>query len=492
MSAFITTFLGHQGWMLRSGRSCVLVDPLLWEEFGAVHALEYSVHPPRVFAPENFPAVDAVVLSHEHDDHFDIPSLARLDRRIPVFVSMHSSTAARQIIHEMGFAVRPLVPGVPITIGELQIIPFTGDHFSVNCADEWDTLPYLVRDLHGAGSFFSTVDVALVPAHVRWAKAYAPRPGLVTWSNNALDWSHMADQVAEDVGTEQCWRSMAAGHRLISAEWGKPGAMLMCAGGFAFGGDQAWFNERVFWVDTEQVCARLASTYMDERFCSTLPGQTFWMEGNRLTKIDESTSFLETQPRERWPVRGRRVPAHVPDYAPATGRRSLNDGDDALLREGLDRLAVGLVGGFLFRSLHSILAVEAQGRKPTFALVLRHGSEGSTAVFEYDPSACAFVPVVCANPRDTYLAGWECWAADLIAVLRRELGPIALMFGRARLWNHLPHRFHFDLQEALARVSHPLSSPAGYLSMYRRMWAKSRSIVPAIRAASEAHGGATP
>jgi hypothetical protein len=482
MSTFGTTFLGHQGWMIRSGGSCVLIDPLLWEKFGAVHALEYGVHPPRVFGPEPFPAVDAVILSHEHDDHFDIPSLARLDRRIPVFISVHSSTAALQIMREMGFTVHPLVPGIPLMVGELQIIPFSGDHFSVNCADEWDALPYLVRDIRGTGSLFSMVDVALVPAHVQWAKAHAPAPGLVTWSNNAIDWSHMSDNVAADVGTEQCFRAMSSGHGLISTQWGKPSAMLMCAGGFAFHGDQAWFNERVFWVDTDQVCARLASMYRDERFYSALPGQTFWMEGNRLTKVEENTPFLGTAPRGEWPARGRRVCADIPDYAPATGRRNLNSGDDALLREGLDRLAVALVGGFLFRSLHSILAVEAQGRKPTFALVLRHGSEGSTQVFEYDAPACAFVPVVAPDPRATYLAGWECWATDLIAVLQCEIGPIALMFGRARLWNHLPQRFRFDLQEGLSRVSHPLSGPSCYLPMYRRMWARSRSIVPTIRA----------
>jgi len=468
--------------MIRSGRSCVLVDPLLCEEFGAVHALEYSVHPPRVFGPERFPAVDAVILSHEHDDHFDIPSLARLDRRIPVFISAHSSTAALQIIREMGFVIRPLVPGVPLNIGELQVIPFSGDHLSVNCADEWDALPYLVRDRGDAGSFFSMVDVALLPAHVQWAKAFAARPGLVTWSNNALDWSHMSDSVADDVGTEQCFRAMGAGHRLISTEWGKPGAMLICAGGFAFRGDQAWFNDRVFWVDTEQVCARLASMHRDERFYSALPGQTFWMEANRLTKVEERSSFLGTAPRAQWPTRGRHVRVDIPDYAPATRRRDMNGSDDALLREGLERLAIALVGGFLFRSLHSILAAEAQGRKPTFALVLRYGSEGAAKVFEYDASACAFVPAAAGNPRDIYLAGWECWATDLIAVLRRELGPIALMYGRARLWNHLPHRFRFDLQESLSRVSHPLSSPDAYLPMYRRMWDQSRSIVPTIRA----------
>ena len=476
------TFLGHQGWMVRSGRSCVLIDPLLHEEFGAVHALQYRVHPPRIFDPETFPAVDALILSHEHDDHFDIPSLARLDRRIPVFISVHSSSAALQIIREMGFSVRPLVPGVPLTVSELQVIPFSGDHFSINCADEWDALPYLVRDAGGAGSFFSTVDVALVPSHVRWAKAYASRPGLVTWSNNALDWSHMSDRVADESGTGQCFRSMEAGHRLISAEWGEPSAMLLCAGGFAFHGHEAWFNERVFWVDTEQVCTTLASMYPNQRFYSALPGQTFWMEGNRLTRVDQTTPFLGTAPRAEWPTRGRRIRADVPDYAPATGRRDLDIGDEARLSNGLDKLAIALVGGFVFRSLHSMLTIEAQGRKPTFALVLRHGTEGSTRVFEYDASACAFVAVAVTNPRDAYLAGWECWATDLIAVLEGGLGPIALMFGRARLWNHLPQRFCFDIQEALSRVSHPLSNPRGYLQMYRQMWERSRAIEPTIRA----------
>jgi hypothetical protein len=479
---FATTFLGHQGWMFRSGRSTVLVDPLLCEEFGAVHALEYRVHPPRNFAPASFPAIDAVILSHEHDDHFDIPSLARLDRRIPVYMSAHSSIAAFKIIREMGFKVSPLVPGIPLNLGELEVIPFSGDHVSVNCADEWDALPYMVRDVNGSGSFLTMVDVALMPAHIQWAKAYASRPGIVTWSNNSLDWSHMSDSVVQDAGTEQCFRAMGSGHHLISSEWGKPVAMLMCAGGFAFRGEQSWLNQRVFWVDTEQVCAQLTAIYRDEIFRSTLPGQTFSMEGNRLVKFEQSVPFLSTQPRAAWPKRGRSVPSDTPDYEPATGRRDLSEGDEARLREGLGRLAVALVGGILFRSLHSQLASEMSGRKPTFALVLRYGSSGETLVFEYDASACEFTPQTGLDPRATYVAGWECWATDLIAVLSRQMGPIALMFGRASLWNHLPHRLRFDLQEGLSHVSHPLSAPHDYLQMYSRMWQKSRLIAPTFKA----------
>src|SRR5581483_2226880 len=107
------------------------VDPLLVEDFGDIHALDYRVYPPREFGPDAFPAIDALILSHEHDDHFDIPSLARVDRRIPVYMSSHSSVAAFQILRDMGFDARPLMPGVPLTFGDLQVIPLSGDHLSV-------------------------------------------------------------------------------------------------------------------------------------------------------------------------------------------------------------------------------------------------------------------------------------------------------------------------------------------------------------------------
>ena len=154
---FATTFLGHQGWMVRSDKATVLIDPLLCEDFGAAHALEYRVFPPRVWTLDAMPAIDAVVLSHEHDDHFDIPSLARLDRAIPIYLSSRSSRAARELLAAMGFTVHALVPGVAIRVADLEVVPFCGDHVSINCGDEWDTLPYLVRSTEGHGSFFSRI-----------------------------------------------------------------------------------------------------------------------------------------------------------------------------------------------------------------------------------------------------------------------------------------------------------------------------------------------
>src|ERR1700722_15955693 len=126
------TFLGHQGWLVRSGEATLLVDPLLREDFGDIHALGYRVFPPRRLDLAKLPPVDAVVLSHEHDDHFDIPSLATLSRSIPVHLSARSSTAAKTILATMGFTVHPLAPGMPLPFGDLELTPFAGDHVSVN------------------------------------------------------------------------------------------------------------------------------------------------------------------------------------------------------------------------------------------------------------------------------------------------------------------------------------------------------------------------
>src|SRR5207248_7794285 len=163
-----------------------------------------------------------------------------------------------------------------------------------------------------------------------------------------LDWSHMGEAPARDVGTEQCFHSMGGGHKLIASQWGKPAAMLMCAGGFSFHGRRAWMNDRVFWVDTEAVCRKLGELYRDERFVSTLPGQTFWMQDNRITSIDSAAPFLATAPLPEWPSRGRRVDTHIEDYAPATDRHHLGEGDVERLHEALDELAQGLIGGILF------------------------------------------------------------------------------------------------------------------------------------------------
>ena len=463
---FSTTFLGHQGWAFQTPKAAILVDPLLCEDFGAAHHLGYRVFPPRVWTPAAMPKLDAVVLSHEHDDHFDIPSLVKVDRATPIYLSSRSSSASRRILGDMGFKVHPLIPGIPIQFADLELMPFCGDHVSVDCGDEWDTLPYLVRSTEGHGSFFSMVDISITQGHVEWAAARAMRPGVISWTNNAMDWSHMANYLSERVeGTQQCFMNMGVGHKLITTIWGTPAAMVMCAGGFSFHGDNEWLNHRVFCVDTDQVCENMTKMYRKEKFVSGVPGQTFHMKAGKLASIDPSTPWLATPPRDTWPSRAK-AQVDVVDYVPATGRTELAAGELDQLRTALDAFAGSLVGGPTFRSLSSLLVTECGDLAPTFVISVRDGA--TRHVFEYVSPECTFVPT--ANRLDSYLAGIECWATDLLAVFEGQFGPIALTFGRARLWNALPQRFSFEIFPELHRVSHPLRQPASYYRTYQRLW----------------------
>ena len=151
----------------------------------------------------------------------------------------------------------------------------------------------------------------------------------------------------------------------------------------------------------------------------------------------------------------------------------------AILEQGLQEFAGSLVSGTIFRGLHSLLDDQAKGRIPTFAVALRDSRAGERRVYEYVSSACAFVRGT-SNAEETYLAGIECWATDLLAILKGELGPIALSFGRARLWNALSDQFLFDVFGDLYRMSHPLRRPAEFLRTYQRLWTACASSAPCI------------
>ncbi len=489
---FTTTFLGHQGWMFRSARSCILVDPLLCEEFGHAHALSYRVFPPRILKPAAFPRLSAVILTHEHDDHFDIPSLAQIDRRVPVFLSSRSSMAGVRILGEMGFAVHPLIPGAVFEFGELEVVPLCGDHLNSNTGDEWDTLPFLVRHTRGAGSFFSTVDVKMMQSHIDIVRGRVPRPGIVGWTNNAQDWSHVASFLPErGDSTDPAIARMRAGHALIAAGWGTPAAMLMCAGGFSFHGERSWLNQRVFCVDADRVCQSMETLYRPQRFFAARPGQTFHMENNRLKGVDDDTPFLHLAPKATWPSRAIVPMTTFPDYQPATGKKGIGTDEVELLKRRLTEFAGCLLGGVVFKGLYSMLSVEAMGRMHTFAFVLRQDPGQKPLVFEYNPNGCTFDSVQRseapsidsaqrgdADPREMYLAGMECWAGDLLAVLGGEIGPLCLVFGRAFLWNALPDQFNFDLFSELFRFNHPLRRPEEVYQIYQRLWTQHRQTSP--------------
>ncbi|AOS64385.1 MBL fold metallo-hydrolase [Actinoalloteichus hymeniacidonis] len=76
------TWVGHAGYVVRMGGACVLVDPV-WST--RIPGIARRLTPPGIDWRE-VPRVDAVLISHNHYDHLDAPTLRRLAKTTPMLV----------------------------------------------------------------------------------------------------------------------------------------------------------------------------------------------------------------------------------------------------------------------------------------------------------------------------------------------------------------------------------------------------------------------
>lgn len=76
------TWVGHATYLLRMSGACVLTDPV-WS--ARIPGVPRRVSPPGV-AFADLPKVDAIVISHNHYDHLDAPTVDRFARTTPVLV----------------------------------------------------------------------------------------------------------------------------------------------------------------------------------------------------------------------------------------------------------------------------------------------------------------------------------------------------------------------------------------------------------------------
>jgi L-ascorbate metabolism protein UlaG (beta-lactamase superfamily) len=115
------TWIGHSTVLIQTQGLNILTDPI-WSS----HTGPFSLGPRRVRAPgvrfEDLPKIDAVVISHNHYDHMDLPTLQRLwTRDRPLIVtSLGNDTILRR--HGIGAIARDwggrvtLRPGIDVIV----------------------------------------------------------------------------------------------------------------------------------------------------------------------------------------------------------------------------------------------------------------------------------------------------------------------------------------------------------------------------------------
>lgn len=429
------TFIGWQSWLLESGGTCVLTDPLLHESAGrgSEHVRQdYYFWPPRRFDWNVFPAVETVVLSHEHEDHFNVLSLDRIDRSTCIALSARASDAALKILETMGFSVTLVYPGDQIRCGPIEVSFFGPKHVGQELGDEWDTLSYLAH-VPGEGSFFTNVDIPLTPEmtkaieHTRQPKADS--------GSDVLTFESM---------TLGLWNGRAAS-------------------------PQAPTNHRPV-EGTEFAFDSAQEALHSGRRIRPLPGQSAILEAGRLARVETRVPYLSCPPRDKWPQAPGFWAAPDAPLHPRCGFKQLPPNGLVELEQGLTEMAEFLYGGRLFRRLYSLNRSQLAARKPTFLWLLFADEEDGYLAYEYHPQSCHFRRVE-INDRAAgayaYIGVVSAWATDLLCLFRGAFEPRSVARNmRAAFWAPCAD-VNFYI-EVLWPFFHPLRHPRRTLEQYLR------------------------
>lgn len=144
------TWLGHSTVLIEDGGVRLLTDPLLRARVGHLRRNVPPPDPPR--------EVDAVLLSHVHYDHLDLPSLRTLGRERLVV----APRGAGALLRRRGFtAVEELLPGERTAVGGVAVRATHADHDAQRSL--FGKTPSLGYVVEGAASAYFAGDTGVFP-----------------------------------------------------------------------------------------------------------------------------------------------------------------------------------------------------------------------------------------------------------------------------------------------------------------------------------------
>jgi len=158
-------WVGHATALIEVGGARLLTDPLLRSRLA--HLRRHGPPP----APEAMRDLDAVLISHLHHDHLDLPSLRLLPAGTPLVVPRGAAVMLRR----HGFAdVRELAAGESTEVAGVEVLAVDAvhDRHRLRIGPQADTLGYVAggavyfagdTDLFDGMADLAGIEVALIP-----------------------------------------------------------------------------------------------------------------------------------------------------------------------------------------------------------------------------------------------------------------------------------------------------------------------------------------
>jgi L-ascorbate metabolism protein UlaG (beta-lactamase superfamily) len=160
-------FIGHSTVVIELDGVRLLTDPVTRARVGPLRRVE------PVASPDRLRGIDAVLISHLHWDHLDVPSLRKLGRDTPIFVP----AGAGSWLRSAGFGdVRELARGGEATVGAVDVraVPAVHSGFRPPFGPMAQALGFVIRgsrsvyfagdtDLFEGMGKLGPIDMALIP-----------------------------------------------------------------------------------------------------------------------------------------------------------------------------------------------------------------------------------------------------------------------------------------------------------------------------------------
>lgn len=174
--------LGHQGWSITtsSGQTKILVD---YVERNMGHGLIVLPKYPNPQLALDLASYQAIVISHEHADHFEIEALAKIHEANPKIVACVPDLASRAlpaILETIGYRVIQYSSFQRILIGDLEVTALPCDYSRL----EPDLYGLLFKDRSNSATFLTSIDGILSKQAIDYVGKTAPTRSLDNVTNN--------------------------------------------------------------------------------------------------------------------------------------------------------------------------------------------------------------------------------------------------------------------------------------------------------------------
>lgn len=305
--------IGHASIFVKADDCAVLMDPVLWD----THLEGLSdVSPRREVIHDRLPTYDFLIISHNHQDHFDLRTLAYLPKNVEVLIPQ--DPLIESSLRALGYTrIHRLDDFSELKVGATRICATRSENpvpeFGLIFADS-------------SGVFWNQVDTVmhadaglLLFLHARFGRVDFL---LATWQQ-MLEQNYQQHQPLsfpyEDYG-----------RMLNNVSLIRPQALAPGANGFKYVGGASWLNRVVFPVTRERFCydVRLACPSLEGNVFTLDPGDVLTLEDGRAHYSSGASDYVRTvkDDRDELDFQPVRVGADLVDHNP--------DGEDL---EGLRR-----------------------------------------------------------------------------------------------------------------------------------------------------------